>query len=186
MILGQARGRALDPIRLRRALRLRQLTRTVRQHGQIRLYNFGLYVDQGLWGHTVAVLVYDDMVRIEQAEQLVVSYPCVYGYAAAASHRDRRVRAPTIRPGTGEAVGFIDAGTGAYCVAHATLSPDTRVSTGPGSTANQLVTAVRRLNCPNPYRRFADTASIGLTSDIRSMRDSLAPSMASLWRGSLW
>jgi transposase InsO family protein len=78
VILGQARGRALAPIRLRRALRLRQLTRTVRQHGQIRPHNFGLYVDQGLWGHTVAVLVYDAMVRIEQAEQLVVSYPCVY------------------------------------------------------------------------------------------------------------
>jgi hypothetical protein len=71
VILGQARGRALDPIRLRRALRLRQLTRTVRQHGQIRLHHFGLYVDRGLWGHTVEVLVYDDMVRIEQAEQLV-------------------------------------------------------------------------------------------------------------------
>jgi len=78
VILGQARGRALDPVRLRQAIRLRQLTRTVRQHGQIRLHNFGLYVDRGLWGHTVEVLVYDDMVRIEQAEQLVVSYPCVY------------------------------------------------------------------------------------------------------------
>src|ERR671924_1762516 len=39
--LGQARGRVLDPMRLRRALRLRQVTRTVRQHGHIRLYNFG-------------------------------------------------------------------------------------------------------------------------------------------------
>jgi hypothetical protein len=63
-MLGQARGRALDPMRLRRALRLRQLTRTVRQYGQIRLHNFGLYVDQGLWGHTVEVWVYDDIVRI--------------------------------------------------------------------------------------------------------------------------
>jgi hypothetical protein len=40
--LGQAQGRALDPLRLRRALRLRQLTRTVRQHGQIRLHHCGL------------------------------------------------------------------------------------------------------------------------------------------------
>jgi hypothetical protein len=78
VVLGQATGRALDPIRLRRALRLRQLTRTVRQYGQIRLHNFGLYVDEGLWGHTLEVLVYDDMVRIEQSEQVVVSYPCVY------------------------------------------------------------------------------------------------------------
>jgi hypothetical protein len=78
VVLGQATGRAIDPIRLRRALRLRQLTRTVRQYGQIRLHNFGLYVDEGLWGHTVEVLVYDEMVRIEQSEQLVVSYPCVY------------------------------------------------------------------------------------------------------------
>ena len=54
------------------------MTRTVRQYGQIRLHNFGLYVDEGLWGHTVEVLVYDEMVRIEQSEQLVVSYPCVY------------------------------------------------------------------------------------------------------------
>jgi transposase len=78
VMLGQARGRALDPRRLRRALRLRQLPRTVRQYGQIRLYNFGLYVDQGLWGHTVEVWVYDDVVRMEQGEQVVVSYPCVY------------------------------------------------------------------------------------------------------------
>ena len=78
VMLGQARGRVLDPLRLRRALRLRQVTRTVRQHGQIRLHNFGVYVDQGLWGHTVEVWVYDDVVRIEQGEQTVVSYPCVY------------------------------------------------------------------------------------------------------------
>src|SRR5262249_606779 len=78
VMLGQARGRALDPMRLRRALRLRQLTRTVRQYGQMRLHNFGLSVDQGLWGHRVEVWVYDDVVRIEQGEQIVVSYPCVY------------------------------------------------------------------------------------------------------------
>ena len=78
IMLGQARGRALNPRCLRRALRLRQLTRTVRQYGQIRLHNLGLNVDQGLWGHTVEVWVYDDVVRIEQGEQVVVSYPCVY------------------------------------------------------------------------------------------------------------
>jgi hypothetical protein len=78
VMLGQARGRVLDPLRLRRALRLRQVTRTVRQYGQIRLHNFGVYVDQGLWGHTVEVWVYDDVVRIEQGAQTVVSYPCVY------------------------------------------------------------------------------------------------------------
>lgn len=65
VMLGQARGRVLDPMRLRRALRLRQVTRTVRQHGHIRLYNFGVYVDQGLWGHPVEVWVYDDVGRIE-------------------------------------------------------------------------------------------------------------------------
>ena len=78
VILGQATGRAIDPLRLRRALRLRQLTRTVRQYGQIRLHNFGLYVEPGLWGQRVEVWVYDDLLRIEQAEQMVVSYPCVY------------------------------------------------------------------------------------------------------------
>ena len=78
VMLGQAQGRALDPMRLRRALRLRQLTRTVRQYGQIRLHNFGLYVEQGLWGHTVEIWIYDDVVRIEQGEHVVVSYPCVY------------------------------------------------------------------------------------------------------------
>ena len=77
VILGQARGRALDPIHLRRALRLRQLTRTVRQHGQIRLHNCGIYVDQSLWGQTLDVLIDDEAMRIEQAEPLLVSYPCV-------------------------------------------------------------------------------------------------------------
>ena len=87
VMLGQARGRALDPRRLRRAFRLRQLTRTVRQYGQSRLHNFGLYVDQGLWGHPVEVWVYDDVVRIEQGEHVVVSYPWVY------DPRQRRITA---------------------------------------------------------------------------------------------
>jgi len=78
VILSNARGRAVDPTRLRRVFRLRQQTRQVRQQGQIRLHNFGLYIDQGLWGQTVEVLMYDDAVRIEQAEHLLVSYPCVY------------------------------------------------------------------------------------------------------------
>gem|GEM_PF-2361470 len=91
VILGQAHGRALDPIRLRRALRLRQLTRQVRQYGQIRLHNFSLYIDQGLWGHTVEVWMYHDVVRIEQGEQVVVSYPCVY------DPRQRRITAVDAR-----------------------------------------------------------------------------------------
>jgi hypothetical protein len=78
VILGNARGREIEPARLRRIFRLRQQTRQVRQQGQIRLHNFGLYIDQALWGHTVEVLMYDDAVRIEQAEHLLVSYPCVY------------------------------------------------------------------------------------------------------------
>jgi transposase len=78
VILGNARGREIAPARLRRIFRLRQQTRQVRQQGQIRLHNFGLYIDPGLWGQTVDVLMYDDAVRIEQAEHLLVSYPCVY------------------------------------------------------------------------------------------------------------
>jgi hypothetical protein len=50
----------------------------VRQQGHIRLHNFGLYIDQGLWGQTVEVLLYDEAVRVEQHEHLLVSYPCVY------------------------------------------------------------------------------------------------------------
>ena len=77
-MLGQARGRALDPMRLRRALRLRQLTRTVRQHGEIRLHNLGLHVAPGLGGHTGEVWVYEELVRTEHAEHVEVAYPCVY------------------------------------------------------------------------------------------------------------
>jgi hypothetical protein len=64
--------------RLRRVFRLRQLTRQVRRYGQIRLHNFGIYVDQSLWGQPLDVLIYDEALRIEQAEHLLVSYPCVY------------------------------------------------------------------------------------------------------------
>jgi hypothetical protein len=87
VMLGQAMGQVLDPTHLRRVFRLRELTRTVRRHGQIRLHNFGLYVERGLWGHTVEVVVYDEMVRIEQAAPQVVSSPCVY------DTRQRRVTA---------------------------------------------------------------------------------------------
>jgi hypothetical protein len=65
-------------VRLRRVFRLRQLTRQVRQYGQIRLHNFGLYVDRALWAQTVEVLIYDDALRVEQAEHLIVLYPCLY------------------------------------------------------------------------------------------------------------
>ena len=78
VILGNARGREIEPTRLRRVFRLRPQPRQVRQQGEIRLHNFGLYIDAGLWGHTVDVLMYDDAVRIEQAELLLVSYPGVY------------------------------------------------------------------------------------------------------------
>ena len=40
--------------------------------------HFGLYVDRGLQGQKVDVLIYDDVLRIEQEDQLIVSYPCVY------------------------------------------------------------------------------------------------------------
>jgi hypothetical protein len=78
VVLGSTTGRTIDPGRLRRLCRLRQLTRLVRQPGHIRLHHFGLSVDPGLWGQTVEVLIDDEAVRIEQADHLLVSYPCVY------------------------------------------------------------------------------------------------------------
>jgi hypothetical protein len=78
VMLGNAKGRLVEASHLRRIFRLRQLTRQVRQYGQIRLHNFGIYVDQSLWGQTLDVLIYDEALRIEQAEHLLVSYPCIY------------------------------------------------------------------------------------------------------------
>jgi transposase len=78
VMLGNAKGRIVEAGRLRRIFRLRQLTRQVRRQGQIRLHHFGIYVDQSLWGQTLDVLIYDEALRIEQAEHLLVSYPCVY------------------------------------------------------------------------------------------------------------
>jgi hypothetical protein len=78
VILGNTRGRGVEPARLRRVFRLRHVTRSVRRHGHICLYNFGIYVDRELWGHTVEVLIYDDMLRIERAEHVLVTYPCGY------------------------------------------------------------------------------------------------------------
>jgi transposase InsO family protein len=78
VVRGRAHGRAVEPGRLQRTFRLRHRTRMVRTYGHIRLHNFGLYVDQGLWGQPVDVLIYDDAVRVEQADRLLVSYPCVY------------------------------------------------------------------------------------------------------------
>jgi hypothetical protein len=78
VILGQTKGRAVDPVRLRRVFRLRQLTRQVRASGQMRLHNFGLDVDRALWAQTVEVLIDDDALPIEPAEQLLVLYPCLY------------------------------------------------------------------------------------------------------------
>jgi hypothetical protein len=54
-------------------------------------------VDWVLWGQTVAVLIYDEALRIEQAYQLLVSYPCVYDttrrrITAVTEHRRQRYR----------------------------------------------------------------------------------------------
>lgn len=87
VILGQAQGRPVEVTRLRYIFRLRQVQRLVRTHGQIRLHHFGLYVDRGLCGQWVEVLIYDDALRIEKEDQLLVSYPCAY------DPRQRRVTA---------------------------------------------------------------------------------------------
>jgi len=87
VVLGSTQGRMIEPGRLRRIFRLRQVTRTVRRYGQIRLHNFGLYIEQGRWGQTVEVLIYDEVLRVEQADQLLVVYPCVY------DTRQRRITA---------------------------------------------------------------------------------------------
>ncbi len=78
VVLGQAHGRAVELGRLQRIFRLRHRTRIVRAYGHIRLHNFGVYVDQSLRGQPVDVLIDDDAIRVEQAEHLLVSYPCVY------------------------------------------------------------------------------------------------------------
>jgi hypothetical protein len=87
VVLGSTTGRMIDRGRLRRFFHLRQLTRVVRPPGHIQLHHFGLSVDPGLWGQTVEVLIYDETVRIEQADHLLISYPCVY------DPRQRRITA---------------------------------------------------------------------------------------------
>jgi hypothetical protein len=72
VIRGHTRGRQIEPARLR------QQTRQVRQQGQMRLHHFGFDIDPGLWGQTVDVLLEDEAVRLEPADQLLVSYPGVY------------------------------------------------------------------------------------------------------------
>jgi hypothetical protein len=49
----------------------------VRQYGQIRLHFFGLSIDRGRWGQTVKGLIYDEMLRVEQANHWLVASPCV-------------------------------------------------------------------------------------------------------------
>ena len=49
-------------------------------------------MDRGLSAQTVKVFIYDEAMRIEQAEHLLVSYPCVY---------DTRQRRITAVDGTG-------------------------------------------------------------------------------------
>jgi hypothetical protein len=78
VILGNATGRMIEAGRLQRIFRLHQLTCRVRQYSQIRLHNLGIHVDASLWAQPLDVLISDEVLRIEQAEHLLVSYPCVY------------------------------------------------------------------------------------------------------------
>ncbi len=58
-----------------------------------------------MWGHTIEVVLYGDMVRIEQAAQQVVSYPCVYDTRQRritevdASGRQQYLQVPVIQLG---------------------------------------------------------------------------------------
>jgi hypothetical protein len=146
VMLGSAQGRLIDPSRLWRLFRLRQLTRLVRQPGHIRLHHFGLYVDPGLWGQTVEVLIYDEALRIEQAEHLLVSYPCVY------DTRQRRItavdgtRPAAVPPRADGATDALGPGTRPDRVADAALSTSLMASRGTSHTASRPLRVVCKLN----------------------------------------
>jgi len=76
VMLGNTRGRDVEPARLTRVFRLHHVTRTVRRQGQVRRYNFSVHVDRERWGHTVEVWIADDRLRIERAEHVLVTSPC--------------------------------------------------------------------------------------------------------------
>ena len=174
VMLGNAKGRMVEASRLRRIFRLRQLTRQVRQHGQIRLHNLGIYVDQSLWGQTLDVLIYDEAMRIEQAEHLLVSYPCVY------DTRMRRIT--TVHEQGRQQYGNFQViqlmlwtlERHAVGVADASLSPVPASSTSAPHASTESLRWLCRMMCPNPYSRSADTPrplpSITSVSGLRSRR----------------
>ncbi|MGH8067952.1 MAG: hypothetical protein ACRERE_22545 [Candidatus Entotheonellia bacterium] len=102
----------------------------------MRLHHFGLSVDPGLWGQTVEVLIYDDVVRIERADHLLASYLCVY------DPRQRRITAVDaqgrqIPPGAGGAVHVIHSGARTLGVAHAALPSGAKGPAAAGRSATK-------------------------------------------------
>ena len=79
--------------------------------------------------HQHAPFVQDDQFWGHWAHTRQDTHGRVYDLSPT-DHRGRCVRAPARRPSTGHPVGLIHAGTCTYGVAHATLSPEARVSTG--------------------------------------------------------
>jgi hypothetical protein len=139
VILGNARGRAVAPARLRRVFRLRQLTREVRQQSQIRLHNFGLYVDHGLSGQTVEVLIYDEAMRIRAGGAPSGGLSLCLRHQAAPDHRRGWHRPAALLSGAGNPADALGPGARTYRLAHATVSPGSMGSPDAARTANAPV-----------------------------------------------
>lgn len=77
-VMGTSRGVEYTSQELSKIFAFRHCQRVVSQKGQIKVFGYILYVDEGLVGESVDVYLYPECLQIEHNKQMIVEYECHY------------------------------------------------------------------------------------------------------------
>ncbi len=77
-VLGEVRGRTVDPEYLRHLFERVQFLRTVNRYGFVSVHRFSIYAERGLARQRVSIWIYEGQLRIEYRQTLLAHYRCAY------------------------------------------------------------------------------------------------------------
>jgi putative transposase len=77
-VMGTSRGAEYTSQELSKTFAFKYCQRVVSHKGQIRIFGYILYVDEGLLGESVDVYLYPECLQVEHNGQIIVEYDCNY------------------------------------------------------------------------------------------------------------
>ena len=77
-VMGTSKGAEYTSQELSKTFAFKHCQRVVSHKGQIRVFGYILYVDEGLVGESVDIYLYPECLQIEHNKQIVVEYECHY------------------------------------------------------------------------------------------------------------